>query len=412
MTTDETVPGRFSSRQGPIRAADIDLHADMFGDRGDPAILLLAEPADLAGRWRDEYCSRLAAGLRFVIRYAGATAGKTATDTAADVAVLLTALDTGPAHIVGGTAGEQAMRRLEARHPDLVASITLISAGPAPGQDHPGILALVTGSAEPDVVIPAILRHTCGGADEREDRLTARSLAAGDPTGWFERFYRAGAAGEVEMPWARAEPHWLLTRWAAERGLDGSGRRAVVVGCGQGADAEYVAGLGFQTVAFDIAEPAIRLATQRYPDSAVQYETANLLDPPSEWWHAFDLVVEIITVQALPDPPQHQAIVNVGRLVGPGGTLLAVEAVREEHEHAPELGPWPLSRADINAFATDGLIPVGIDLATGPRGPEDLRWLAEFRARRRRPRLGRMTSNDPADRASAIRGPVLIRRTS
>ena len=44
MTTDETVPGRFSSRQGPIRAADIDLHADMFGDRGDPAILLLAEP--------------------------------------------------------------------------------------------------------------------------------------------------------------------------------------------------------------------------------------------------------------------------------------------------------------------------------------------------------------------------------
>ena len=93
-----------------------------------------------------------------------------------------------------------------------------------------------------------------------------------------------------------------------------------------------------------------------------------MLDPPSEWWHAFDLVVEIITVQALPDPPQHQAIVNVGRLVGPGGTLLAVEAVREEHEHAPELGPWPLSRADINAFATDGLIPVGIDLADRPEG--------------------------------------------
>ena len=271
------------------------------------------------------------------------------------------------------------MRRLAARHPDLVASITLISAVPAPGQDYPGIPALVTGSAEPDVVIPAILRHTSGGADEQEDRLTARSLAAGDPTGWFERFYRAGAAGEVEMPWARAEPHWLLTRWAAERRLDGSGRRAVVVGCGQGADAEYVARLGFQTVAFDIAETAIRLARQRYPETAVQYQTANLLDPPSEWWHAFDLVVEIITVQALPAPPQHQAIVNVGRLVGPGGTLLAVEAVREEHERAPELGPWPLSRADINTFATDGLIPIAIDLTTGPEGPADVRWLAEFR---------------------------------
>lgn len=222
-------------------------------------------------------------------------------------------------------------------------------------------------------------RPASSGAAELEDRLTAQALADGDPAGWFERFYRAAAAGEVELPWQRAEPHWLLTRWAAQRRIDGSARRAIVVGCGQGTDAEYVTRLGFHVVAFDIAETAIRLARQRYPDSAVHYQAADLLNPPSEWWHAFDLVVEIITVQALPDPPQRQAIVNVGRLVGPGGTLLAVEAIREEHERAPELGPWPLSRADINAFATDGLIPIAIDLTTGPEGPADVRWLAEFR---------------------------------
>ena len=222
-------------------------------------------------------------------------------------------------------------------------------------------------------------RPASGDAAELEDRLTAQALADGDPAGWFERFYRAAAAGEVELPWQRAEPHWLLTRWAAQRRIDGSARRAIVVGCGQGTDAEYLTRLGFHVVAFDIAETAIRLARQRYPDSAVHYQAADLLNPPTEWWHAFDLVVEIITVQALPDPPQRQAIVNVGRLVGPGGTLLAVEAVREEHERAPELGPWPLSRADINAFATDGLIPIAIDLTTGPEGPADVRWLAEFR---------------------------------
>ena len=221
-------------------------------------------------------------------------------------------------------------------------------------------------------------RHTPGSADELEDRLTAESLADGDPTGWFERFYRAGAAGEVELPWDRTEPHRLLTGWAAERGIDGSGHSAVVVGCGQGADAEYVAGLGFDVVAFDVAETAIRLARQRYPDSAVRYQTADLLDPPSEWLHAFDLVVEIITVQALPDPPQRQAIVNVGRLVGPGGSLLAIEAIREEHEHAPELGPWSLSRTDIYAFGTDGLLLVSLDMASGSGGPANLRWLAEF----------------------------------
>ncbi len=164
-----------------------------------------------------------------------------------------------------------------------------------------------------------ILRYTSGGGEEQEKREIVRSLAGGDPTGWFERLYRAGAAGELDMPWGRTEPNSLLARWAAERGLGGTGQRAVVVGCGQGADAEYVASLGFQTVGFDIAETAIRLARQRYPGSAVRYRVADLLDPPVEWRRAFDLVVEIITVQALPDPPRHQAIVNVGRRSPPAG---------------------------------------------------------------------------------------------
>jgi hypothetical protein len=40
-----------------IRVAGGDLHAETFGDREYPAVLLLADPA---GRWPDEYCSRLA----------------------------------------------------------------------------------------------------------------------------------------------------------------------------------------------------------------------------------------------------------------------------------------------------------------------------------------------------------------
>jgi SAM-dependent methyltransferase len=232
---------------------------------------------------------------------------------------------------------------------------------------------------QPREVMLGSEQHSSSGMADLEDRLTAQALADGDPAGWFERFYRAAAAEEVELPWDRAEPHRLLTRWAAERRLDGSGRRAVVVGCGQGADAEYVARLGFEVVAFDIAETAIGLARQRYPGSAVRYQAADLLNPPGEWLHAFDLVVEIITVQALPDPLRRQAITNVGRLAGQGGTLLVVEAALAEHECAPALGPWPLTRADLDGFGTDGLLPVGIELAAGPGGPADLHWLAEFR---------------------------------
>lgn len=116
--------------------------------------------------------------------------------------------------------------------------------------------------------------------EEEEERLASRSLAAGDPTGWFDRLYAAAATGRVAMPWSRGQPHPLLVEWAQGRELTGVGRQAVVVGCGLGADAEYLARLGFDTVGFDISETAIQLAEHRFPDSAVRYVAADLLDPP------------------------------------------------------------------------------------------------------------------------------------
>jgi SAM-dependent methyltransferase len=235
-----------------------------------------------------------------------------------------------------------------------------------------------------DTVVPAILRHTSGGWDEQAARLFARSHAAGDPTGWFDRVYRSGTRGEIPMPWNRTEPSPLLTQWAEERGLadPSAGRRAVVVGSGLGADAAYIASLGYQTTGFDIAETAVHEARDRFPASPVRYVTADLLDLPEEWSRAFDLVIEIITVQALPEPPRNRAIVNVGRLVAPGGSLLVVANANDEREAEAtpiQSPPWPLTRAEINAFGTDGLDPVRIEQVSLGGSPEFVRWRAEFR---------------------------------
>jgi hypothetical protein len=51
----------------------------------------------------------------------------------------------------------------------------------------------------------------------------------------------------------------------------------------------------------------------------VAYRTADLLDPPAEWDRRFDLVVECITVQSLPEPPRREAIERIGGFVAPGG---------------------------------------------------------------------------------------------
>jgi SAM-dependent methyltransferase len=201
--------------------------------------------------------------------------------------------------------------------------------------------------------------------------LVAEAFAEGRPTAWFDRLYAAGRRGDVSMPWDRTEPQPLLVEWVRGHGMTGAGRTAVVVGCGLGQDAEFVAGLGFATTAFDVADTPIRIVRERYPDSPVRYTVANLLDPPADWTHAFDLVVESYTVQALPVELRADAIRNVGRLVAPGGTLLVVAAVREDTEPPGGTPPWPLTRAEIDSFADGGLVTVGVE-----RGD---RWVAEFR---------------------------------
>ena len=228
--------------------------------------------------------------------------------------------------------------------------------------------------------------------EEIAGRLAAESIAVGDPTGWFERVYAAAEAGQTAVPWDRGEPSRYLTGWTAARGLAGQGKRALVVGCGLGDDAEFVGGLGFDTVAFDISPTAIAAARRRFPGSAVRYQTADLLDPPAAWQQAFDLVVESLTLQALPDPPRRDAITRLGGLVAAGGTLIVIARAREPGQGV-QGPPWALSRAEIDALAGDGLEPARIEDITDPQMPWPRRWRAEFR----RPALAdpRRTRRDP-----------------
>jgi SAM-dependent methyltransferase len=208
-------------------------------------------------------------------------------------------------------------------------------------------------------------------------RLSRAALAAGEPTGWFEPLYAAAQEGQAIVPWDRGTAHPMLTEWAAVTGPQGAGRRAVVVGAGPGHDAELLSGLGFATTAFDVSPTAIHAARARFPGTSVDYVVADLLELPLAWRGAFDLVVEIMTVQALPDPPRASAIQQVATLVAPGGTLLVVASAREDGA-PPDGPPWPLTREEVEAFAAGGLDIVAVDrlAITGAAGH---RWRAELR---------------------------------
>ena len=171
----------------------------------------------------------------------------------------------------------------------------------------------------------------------------------------FEAIYAGAEAGGARPPWDYGDPRPQLVEWAAAQNLAGGGREALVVGCGYGADAEFLALLGFRTTGFDFAPTAISAARQKHPVSEVRYLVADVLDLPHEWQSRFDLVVESLTVQSMP-PEQHTvAAQNIAALVAPGGTLLVLATTRDE---SSELSgpPWPLTRAELDEFADGDLI--------------------------------------------------------
>jgi SAM-dependent methyltransferase len=165
--------------------------------------------------------------------------------------------------------------------------------------------------------------------------------------------YAAAGDDLKAVPWANLKPFPLLVEWLDGEGAT-AGRRALVIGCGFGDDAEELARRGFEVSAFDFSPTAIGRARGRFPDSAVEYRVADLFDLPAEWRERFDLVVEIRTVQSLPIADRRAGVAAIAATVAPGGRLWLFALGRETHlpgEHRP----WPVVPAELAGFEAAGL---------------------------------------------------------
>ncbi|MGI8470261.1 MAG: class I SAM-dependent methyltransferase [Pyrinomonadaceae bacterium] len=194
-------------------------------------------------------------------------------------------------------------------------------------------------------------------AHERAVELSKEFYDKNDAVGWFDALY-AEAAGDTEkIPWADLETNPSFKAWLEKHKLNGANKKAVVVGCGLGDDAEELANYGFEITAFDISPQAIEWAKRIHPDPAVDYRVADLFALPVELKNKFDFVLEVYTIQALPLSAREKAIKAITELLAPNGELLVIERGLDEGETV-ENPPFPLWKSHLENFIKNGLTKI------------------------------------------------------
>jgi pimeloyl-ACP methyl ester carboxylesterase len=124
-----------------LRVNGVDLCVETFGDPQAPAILLIHGAAASMDGWDPEFCRRLAAGGRFVIRYDQRDTGRSVSyppgapgysskDLLDDAIGLIDVLAHGRVHLVGLSMGGGMAQYLAFQHPDRVVTLTLMSTSP------------------------------------------------------------------------------------------------------------------------------------------------------------------------------------------------------------------------------------------------------------------------------------------
>jgi len=130
---------------------NLELCYETFGDRSDPALVLIMGLATQMIAWREEFCEQLAAAGFFVVRFDNRDVGRSTTlndlpvpttwqllkrdkraasytleDMALDVVGLLDHLEIERAHVVGASMGAMIAQTVAAKHPDRVLSLVSI----------------------------------------------------------------------------------------------------------------------------------------------------------------------------------------------------------------------------------------------------------------------------------------------
>jgi pimeloyl-ACP methyl ester carboxylesterase len=214
----------------------VDIEYETFGSPDDPAVLLVAGFVVQLTSWEVEFCSRIADGGRYVIRFDNRDCGMstkldgvaadwqgalqallsggpmpdvpyTLTDMANDCVGLLDALDIDAAHVVGASMGGMIAQTLAIEHPERVRSLTSVMSStgdPRTGKPEPEALEvlLTVPPTEREAYIAASERVAVWASKRYVDLERIRRRAAES----FDRsFYPAGSPRQLAAIYASGD---------------------------------------------------------------------------------------------------------------------------------------------------------------------------------------------------------------
>lgn len=189
---------------------------------------------------------------------------------------------------------------------------------------------------------------------QRVVNYATTAIETGDPSAWFEQLYQAADHDPNQVPWAKLAPHPQLHAWLDQQPPTSVPKTAMVIACGLGDDAEALAAKGYNVTAFDIAPTAIAWCRERFPNSGVNYQVADVLNLPADWQGKFDLVFECRTIQALPLSLRTEVMTAIANTVATQGSLWVITRLREQ-DTIPDGPPWALSEEELAQFTNLGL---------------------------------------------------------
>lgn len=156
--------------------------------------------------------------------------------------------------------------------------------------------------------------------------VQVRPTTAAEWLNRFEQVYREADGSVDRIPWAQQAATPMLVEWLDReaRTILRPGARVCVAGCGLGHDVAALNDRGYDAIGIDASSTAIAAAERLHPEHRGAFRVADLMNLPTALHHRFDAVVDVHTLQSMPDEYRPGMVSGLAEMLKRHGVVVSI----------------------------------------------------------------------------------------